>query len=126
PAWKAPVYLNRLREARYRELFERTSALDIVEWPTEFTEGEDLVNEVIGELPDYSREELTKRSIIVVLRKRERSMLAGGTRRGEKGDRQGKFLLGWYGLRGQRPNRFLHNLDLEVWTQVLQLVLDLR
>jgi SAM-dependent methyltransferase len=71
PSWKAPVYLNRLREADYRRLFERTPSLEIIDWQTEFTEGEHLVtDDILKELHTYSREELTKRSIIVILRKR--------------------------------------------------------
>jgi SAM-dependent methyltransferase len=70
PAWKAPVYLNQLRESDYRLLFERTSAIEIIDWKTEFTEGEELLTEdILRELPRYTREELTKRSIIVILRK---------------------------------------------------------
>lgn len=71
PNWQAPVYLNRLRERDYRAAFEKTPGLEIAEWKTEFTEGEDyLTPEVRDALPDYSDEELTKRSIIVVVRKR--------------------------------------------------------
>jgi SAM-dependent methyltransferase len=70
PEWQAPVYLNRLREQDYRQFFEATTALEILAWKTEFTEGEELVTDaLLRALPDYSREELTKRSIIVVLRK---------------------------------------------------------
>ena len=70
PAWKAPVFLNRLRERDYREIFETTPGLTIVDWRTEFTEGRDLLTrEIERALPDYSAEELTKRSIIIVARK---------------------------------------------------------
>ncbi|HYN08769.1 MAG TPA: class I SAM-dependent methyltransferase [Vicinamibacterales bacterium] len=70
PAWKAPVFLNRLRERDYRAIFENTPGLTIVDWRTEFTEGRDLLSpEVLSALPDYSPDELTKRSIIVVARK---------------------------------------------------------
>ena len=70
PAWKAPVFLNRLRERDYREIFETTPGLTIVDWRTEFTEGRDLLTpQVEKALPDYSAEELTKRSIIIVARK---------------------------------------------------------
>jgi SAM-dependent methyltransferase len=69
-AWKAPVYLNRLREKDYYRLFEESQRFEVIEWKTEFTEGEELVTEeLLQELPDYTREELTKRSVIVVLRK---------------------------------------------------------
>jgi hypothetical protein len=71
PAWKEPIYLNRLRERDYRRHFEETPSLEIVDWRTEFTEGKDLVSEeILRALPDYSPEELTKRSMIAVLRRR--------------------------------------------------------
>jgi SAM-dependent methyltransferase len=70
PNWKAPVYLNRLRERDYREAFEKTPGLRIREWKVEYTEGEELVTpELLKKLPGYSKEELTKRSIIVVVQK---------------------------------------------------------
>ena len=69
-AWKEPVYLNRLREKDYRCLFEKTRGLEIVGWETEFIEGEELItDELLRELSDYTREDLTKRSIIITLRK---------------------------------------------------------
>jgi len=68
--WQAPVFLNRLRERDYRRAFERTEGLSIVDWRTEFTEGEALLTrEIQDELKGYTAEELTKRSIIVVLQK---------------------------------------------------------
>jgi hypothetical protein len=71
PDWEAPVYLNRLRERDYRRAFEETPDLEIAEWNTEFTEGADyLSDDVRAALPDYSDEELTKRSIVVVVKKR--------------------------------------------------------
>jgi SAM-dependent methyltransferase len=71
PNWQAPVFLNRLREQDYRLAFDETPGLEIVEWKTEFTEGADyLTDEVRADLPGYTDEELTKRSIIVVVRKR--------------------------------------------------------
>jgi len=70
PKWQAPVYLNRLRERDFRRAFEETPGLEIVEWRTEFTEGQDyLTDEIRAALPDFSDDELTKRSIIVVVRK---------------------------------------------------------
>ena len=69
-SWKAPVFLNRLREADYRRSFESTPGLEILAWNTEFTEGAELINEqVLAELRDYTHEELTKRSIIVIVRR---------------------------------------------------------
>jgi SAM-dependent methyltransferase len=68
--WRAPVPLNRLREREYRRLFQTTPRLSVAEWQTEFTEGAEWLSPaVLNELSDYSREELTKRSIIAVLRK---------------------------------------------------------
>ena len=70
PAWQAPVFLNRLREADYDRLFRATPNLEIIEWRTEYTEGQQLLTEQIrAQLPGYSDEELTKRSIIVVARR---------------------------------------------------------
>jgi SAM-dependent methyltransferase len=70
PNWKAPVFLNRLRESDYRSAFENTASLEIEEWRTEFVEGRDLLTpEIRASLPGFSEEELTKRSIIVVARR---------------------------------------------------------
>jgi SAM-dependent methyltransferase len=70
PNWQAPVFLNRLRERDYRRLFQETSGLEIVDWRTEFIEGRELLTDAIrAELRDYTDEELTKRSIIVVARR---------------------------------------------------------
>jgi hypothetical protein len=72
PSWKEPIYLNRLRERDYRRHFEETPRLEILDWRTEFTEGHDLVTEeILRALPDYTAEELTKRSMIAILRRRE-------------------------------------------------------
>lgn len=69
--WQAPVFLNRLRERDYRQAFEETDGLSIVEWRTEFTEGKEfLTPDLLRELADYDADELTKRSIIVVVQKR--------------------------------------------------------
>ena len=69
--WQEPVFLNRWRECDYRRAFEADAELEIVDWQTEFTEGEEyLTDEVRSALPGYTDAELTKRSIIVVLRKR--------------------------------------------------------
>jgi hypothetical protein len=63
--------LNRLRERDYRRLFEETSALEVVEWRTEFVEGQELVTpDVLAALPGYTADELTRRSIVVVVRKK--------------------------------------------------------
>ena len=68
--WQPPVFLNRLRESDYRREFERVPDLTIEKWDVEFTEGGEFVTpDVLRALPNYSAEELTKRSIVVVLRK---------------------------------------------------------
>jgi SAM-dependent methyltransferase len=71
PQWRPPsVPLNRLRERDYRALFAGTPGLTVAEWQTEFTEGSEwLTDSIMKDLADYSRDELTKRSIIVVMRK---------------------------------------------------------
>jgi len=70
PAWREPVFLNRLRERDYRDAFGTTPGIEIVEWRTEYTEGAAFLTDAIrAELPHYSPEELTQRSIIVVLRR---------------------------------------------------------
>ncbi len=70
PTWTAPVFLNRWRERDYRHAFLSTPGLEVVDWSTEFTEGEGLVtDELLHALPDYTVEELTKRSIVVVARR---------------------------------------------------------
>ena len=71
PAWQAPpVGLNRLRERDYERFFKATPNLEIIEWRTEYTEGREFLTDPIrAELPGYSDEELTKRSIIVVARR---------------------------------------------------------
>lgn len=71
PLWKAPVFLNRLRERDYRASFAGVEDLEIEDWRVEFTEGQDLLtSDILASLPGYSPDELTKRSIIVVVRKR--------------------------------------------------------
>ena len=71
PSWVPGVYLNRLRERDFQHLFHAVEELDVIGWHTEFTEGEDLVTEqILSELRDYTREELTKRSIVVTLRRK--------------------------------------------------------
>jgi SAM-dependent methyltransferase len=65
PGWRPPVYLNRWRESRFREVFERH--LTVREWRTEFWEPEGFLTEtILRELPGFTREELLKRSIVVI------------------------------------------------------------
>jgi SAM-dependent methyltransferase len=69
--WQAPVYLNRLRECDFRRLFEAAGRFEIIDWKTEFREGEELLTEDLRrELSQFDVDELTKRSVIAVLRKR--------------------------------------------------------
>jgi SAM-dependent methyltransferase len=69
-SWTEPVGLNRFRERDYRRVFEGIPGVKIRDWQTEFREGEPfLTDDILSELPDYTAEELTKRSIIVVLQR---------------------------------------------------------
>lgn len=71
PAWRAPVFLNRLREREFDRLFRETPGLEVVSCRTEYTEGaEHLTPEIAAALSGYSKEELTKRSVIFLLRRR--------------------------------------------------------
>jgi SAM-dependent methyltransferase len=68
PHWKAPTYLNRLREHEYREIFSRH--LRIRDWKVEWWEPDTyLTEEILHELPGYTREELLKRSVVVLAEK---------------------------------------------------------
>lgn len=70
PEWQAPVYLNRHRERDYATMFRTTAGLEVVDWITEYTEGAELLtDEIRRELAQFSEEDLTRRSIIVVVRK---------------------------------------------------------
>jgi SAM-dependent methyltransferase len=70
PNWTPPVGLNRWRERQYRQAFEGTPGLEIINWQTEYTEGAHLLDaDTRAALPDWTDEELTKRSIIVTVRK---------------------------------------------------------
>jgi len=65
PNWKSPTFLNRWREDQYRDSIERH--LKVREWKAEFWEPEEFLTEgVFAELKGYTREELMKRSIVVV------------------------------------------------------------
>lgn len=60
--------LNRLRESDYYELFSKN--FEILKWITEYKEPQHfLTPELNLELSEYSREELLKRSIVVIARK---------------------------------------------------------
>jgi len=73
--WKAPTYLNRLREHEYREIFARH--VRILEWKVETPEPDTyLTEEILRELPDYGREELLKRSVVVVAEKASEARLS--------------------------------------------------
>jgi SAM-dependent methyltransferase len=68
----AHVYLNQLDERAYRQAFEAAKELDVLDWITTRTEGERfLTPEIMAELADrYSRDDLLKREIVVVARRR--------------------------------------------------------
>lgn len=62
------TYLNRLREAQYREIFD--GALQTVEWERIGPEGERfLTDDVLAALPGYSRDELLTGKLVYVGRK---------------------------------------------------------
>jgi len=67
----APVYLNRLREHEYHSLFqERFEILEVLDIGN--GEGKDLLTpEIRNELSDYSEEELLKKGITIIARKRD-------------------------------------------------------
>jgi hypothetical protein len=65
PHWEPPVHLNRWREAQYRDVAERH--LRIREWAPEYWEDEKYLDDSIQRaLPGYAREELLKRSVLIV------------------------------------------------------------
>jgi SAM-dependent methyltransferase len=80
PAWDhlrenrfpAHVYLNRLVEKDYRHAFAAESRLELVDWVTTRTEGENLLTpEIEAELGDrYTREDLLKREVVAIVRRR--------------------------------------------------------
>lgn len=64
----AGVYLNRLRENEYRAVFE--GALETLEWERLGPEGEEhLTDEILAELPDFTREELLTGKLVYVGRR---------------------------------------------------------
>lgn len=64
-----PSRLNEWRERDYRPLFEE--AFEILRWEASAQEGHtQLTPEILAELPDYSEEELLKKGVIVLARKR--------------------------------------------------------
>jgi SAM-dependent methyltransferase len=67
----AHVYLNRLVEREYREAFESTPGIEIVDWVVTRTEGEQLLTaEIEAELtPRYSRDDLLRREVVVIGRR---------------------------------------------------------
>jgi SAM-dependent methyltransferase len=69
----AHVYLNQLKESDYRAQFEAESRrLELLDWITSWTEGEKLLTPAIeAELAGrYTREDLLKREIVVIGRRR--------------------------------------------------------
>jgi SAM-dependent methyltransferase len=72
PQWRAPVFLNRYRERDYRRMFEETPGAEVVEWRTEYTEGRELVTpQILEELSDYTIDDLTRRSVITLIRRKK-------------------------------------------------------
>jgi SAM-dependent methyltransferase len=69
----AHVYLNQLKESDYRAAFAAEHRrLEILDWITTWTEGEELLTpEIEAELAGrYRRDELLKREIVVIARRR--------------------------------------------------------
>lgn len=68
----AHVYLNRLKESDYRTAFAAESRLELKDWVTTRTEGATLLTaEIEAELRDrYTREDLLKREVVAVVRRR--------------------------------------------------------
>jgi SAM-dependent methyltransferase len=68
PNWEPPVFLNRLRESDYRAAIDSVRELRIIDWATEFTEGQELLTpERRKQLGAYTERDLTTRSIVVQL-----------------------------------------------------------
>jgi SAM-dependent methyltransferase len=67
------VYLNELTDADYRRAFEEAESLEVVEWLTTRTEGEEFLSEEIEQelAPRYTRNDLLTREVIVIARRRE-------------------------------------------------------
>jgi SAM-dependent methyltransferase len=64
-----PSWINKMRERDYRPIFE--SELEILCWEPSAYEGRALLTPAIkAELPDYTEEELLKKGVIVVARKK--------------------------------------------------------
>jgi SAM-dependent methyltransferase len=64
-----PSWINKLREGDYRPIFE--SELEILCWEASAYEGRGLLTpEIKAELPDYNEDELLKKGVIIVARKR--------------------------------------------------------
>jgi len=65
---KNKSHLNKLREHQYKAQFEKR--FQILKWYCSFTDPEEyLIPKILKALPEYSKEELLKREITVVLRK---------------------------------------------------------
>lgn len=65
--FQPPCYLNKLREQDYRAIFGRKFAIARLE--PEFLGEEHLTDDIVRELPQFTREELLKVSIRMILRK---------------------------------------------------------
>jgi len=63
--WRPSVYLNRWREHQYRETFEKH--MRVLDWRGQFWEPEEfLTDTTLRSLQGYSRDELLKRTLLVV------------------------------------------------------------
>ncbi len=69
----AHVYLNKLKESDYRAAFAAEPRLELLDWVAIWTEGEVLLTPALErELAGrgYAREDLTKREVVVIARRR--------------------------------------------------------
>lgn len=67
--YPTPVYCNKFRERDFRRIFEEQTR--ILEWMDVPREGESLITpEILAELPDYTADELTKRNVTAIVRKK--------------------------------------------------------
>jgi SAM-dependent methyltransferase len=67
--FQAPGYLNKLRERDYLAIFKRR--FTILHLESEYLGEEFLTDEIVRELPEFSREELLKVSIRMILKKNQ-------------------------------------------------------
>ena len=85
-SFQAPCFLNKLREADYLRIFSKH--FSIVALEEERGGAEFLTNDTLAELPEYSREELLKLSIRVIMKKEAPAGAAWTTRPSQQGVRK--------------------------------------